>query len=304
MTIVNVLKHPNMLMAAIWARVGGNVSDETYLRWRYRFIFGKKLNLENPKSFNEKINWLKIYNRNPLYPKLVDKSEVKKYVSERIGEEYVIPTYGVWNSFDEIDFDRLPNQFVLKSTNGGGGSGVVICRDKKKLDKDVAKQRLKKSMHTNWKFEREWVYRDVKPRIIAEKLLSEVEPPFDLSDYKFFCFNGEPRFCQVIKNRRSDETVDFYDMDWKLLPFNGLLTFKHSSTPTERPQNIEEMKTICRKLSKEMPFVRVDLYCVNQRIYFGELTFYPAGGIGTFSPAEYNEKIGELLSLDGLTGRI
>lgn len=302
MNIVNVLKHPNMLMAAIWARVGGNVSDETYLKWRYRFIFGKKLNLENPKSFNEKINWLKIYNRNPLYPRLVDKAEVKKYVAENIGEEYVIPTYGVWNSFDEIDFDSLPNQFVLKSTNGGGGSGVVICRDKKKLDMKNTKQRLETSMHTNWKYEREWVYRDLKPRIIAEKYMEE-ECGTELKDYKFFCFNGEPHFCQVIRNRSSEETIDFYDLDWQLMPFNGLLKFKHSNTPTERPDNIEEMRKICRELSKDMPFVRVDLYYINQRSYFGELTFYPAGGIGTFSPAEYNEKIGELISLDGLTSK-
>ena len=155
MNIGNVLKHPNMLMAAIWARVGGNVSDETYLKWRYRFIFGKKLNLENPKGFNEKINWLKIYNRNPLYPRLVDKAEVKKIVAERIGEEHIIPTYGVWNRFEDIDFDSLPNQFVLKSTNGGGGSGVVLCKDKATFDKEKARQRLESSMNVNWKFERE-----------------------------------------------------------------------------------------------------------------------------------------------------
>ena len=171
MEVIDIIRHPERIFAGIWARVGQNVSDDVYLKLRYRFIFGEKLDLTHPKGYNEKINWLKIYNRNPLYPKLVDKAEVKEFVLPIIGEDKIIRTLGVWDSFDEIDFEKLPRQFVLKSTNGGGGTGVVICKDKSSFDKEKAKKRIEKSMHFNWKYEREWVYRDLKPRIIAEEYM-------------------------------------------------------------------------------------------------------------------------------------
>lgn len=298
MNIGNVLKHPNMLMAAIWARVGGNVSDETYLKWRYRFIFGKKLNLENPKGFNEKINWLKIYNRNPLYPRLVDKAEVKKIVAERIGEEHIIPTYGVWNRFEDIDFDSLPNQFVLKSTNGGGGSGVVLCKDKATFDKEKARQRLENSMNVNWKFEREWVYRDVKPRLIAEKYMAN-DDGSDLVDWKIFCFNGEPKVLFYASDRYTKGEplkFDWYDMDLKHLPIKS-----HGIPQANKELKMfpewEEMKETARKLSQGFPHVRVDLYLINHKVYFGELTFFHDGGVVALEPEDWEYTLGSWIDL-------
>lgn len=298
MNIGNVLKHPNMLMAAIWARIGGNVSDETYLKWRYRFIFGKKLNLENPKGFNEKINWLKIYNRNPLYPRLVDKAEVKKIVAERIGEEHIIPTYGVWNRFEDIDFDSLPNQFVLKSTNGGGGSGVIICKDKSEFNKEKARQRLERSMNVNWKFEREWVYRDVKPRLIAEKYMAN-DDGSDLVDWKIFCFNGEPKVLFYASDRYTKGEplkFDWYDMDLKHLPIKS-----HGIPQANKELKMfpewEEMKETARKLSQGFPHVRVDLYLINHKVYFGELTFFHDGGVVALEPEEWEITLGSWIEL-------
>ena len=175
MNIINSICHPSRLLAGFWARLGQKVSDPTYLKLRYRLIFGEKLHLDEPVGYNEKINWLKIYNRNPLYPKLVDKVEVKAIVAPLIGEDKIIKTLGVWDSFDDIDFEELPNQFVLKSTNGGGGTGVVICKDKASFNPVKAKEIIERSMHFNWRYEREWVYRDIKPRIIAEELLVNEE---------------------------------------------------------------------------------------------------------------------------------
>lgn len=298
MNIVNVLKHPNMLMAAIWARVGGNVSDETYLKWRYRFIFDKKLNLDNPKGFNEKINWLKIYNRNPLYPRLVDKAEVKKIVAERIGEEHIIPTYGVWNRFEDIDFDMLPSQFVLKSTNGGGGSGVVICTDKSTFNKAEAKAKLEKSMCFNWKYEREWVYRDVSPRIIAEKYMFN-EDGSDLVDWKIFCFNGDPKVLFYASDRYTKGEplkFDWYDMDLNHLPIKS-----HGIPQTNKELKMfpewEEMKETARKLSQGFPHVRVDLYLINHKVYFGELTFFHDGGVVALEPEEWEYTLGSWIKL-------
>lgn len=298
MNIGNVLKHPNMLMAAIWARIGGNVSDETYLKWRYRFIFGKKLNLDNPKGFNEKINWLKIYNRNPLYPRLVDKAEVKKNVAERIGEEHIIPTYGVWNRFEDIDFDMLPNQFVLKSTNGGGGSGVVICRDKATFDKEKARQRLERSMNVNWKFEREWVYRDVKPRLIAEKYMAN-DDGSDLVDWKIFCFNGEPKVLFYASDRYTKGEplkFDWYDMELKHLPIKSH-GIPQANKELQMFPEWEEMKETARKLSKGFPHVRVDLYLINHKVYFGELTFFHDGGVVALEPEEWEYTLGSWIDL-------
>ena len=291
-----------MFLAAIWARVGGNVSDETYLKWRYRFIFGKKLNLENPKGFNEKINWLKIYNRNPLYPTIVDKATAKDYVRPIIGDEKIIPTYGVWDNFEEIDFNKLPNQFVLKSTNGGGGSGVVICKDKSTFDKEKARQRLERSMKVNWKFEREWVYRDVKPRLIAEKYMAN-DDGSDLVDWKIFCFNGEPKVLFYASDRYTKGKplkFDWYDMDLKHLPIKS-----HGIPQANKELKMfpewEEMKETARKLSQGFPHVRVDLYLINHKVYFGELTFFHDGGVVALEPEEWEYTLGSWIELPNKT---
>lgn len=275
--------------------------DRLYLSLRFRCQMGYWIDWENPKTFSEKIQWLKIYNRKPEYTMMVDKYAVKQYVADRIGEKYIIPTLGVWENFDDIDFSTLPRQFVLKTTHGGGGGGVVICRDKSSFDKVKAKNIINSSMKFDiYRNLREWPYKDVPKRIIAEKFMTPKKnpSPADLPDYKFFCFNGEPKFCQVIRDRHSKETIDFYDMDWRHQEFVGLNPVaRNGLTPVARPIHLEKMADICRKLAKDIPFVRVDLYVIDDREYFGELTFYPASGIGVFTPKEWTDKLGDLITI-------
>lgn len=298
--LLYALIHPNRLMAAIWARIGGWVPDEIYLKIRYRIIFGHKLNIEVPRTFNEKLNWLKIYNRRPEYVQLVDKSTVKEIISKKAEGTScnVIKTYGVWNSFDDIDFSTLPNQFVLKSTNGGGGTGVIVCKDKSQFDREVAKKKLEASMKVHWKFEREWVYRDIQPRIIAEELMENSDGS-QLVDWKLFCFDGEPRLLFYASDRYTkDEPLkfDWYDMELKHLPIQSK-GYPNANVKIEKFPEWEEMKQIARILSKGMPHVRVDLYLIDHKIYFGELTFFHDGGIVPIYPEEWDYKIGSWLTL-------
>lgn len=413
--------------------------DDLYISIQFFLRLGYKPDLKHPRTFSEKLQWLKLHNRKPEYTTMVDKYAVKKYVADRIGEEYIIPTLGVWESFDEIDFDSLPDKFVLKCTHDSGG--LVICRDKKTLDMDAARKKIEKSLRTDYyKQGREWPYKDVPIRIIAEKFMEDgtqgdalndyklmcfdgkvycsfvcsgrnseeglrvtfydrewkrlpfrrhypsadkdfdmplqyhrmielaerlskdipfvrtdfyeidgklyfgeltlfpgngmeefspeewderlgelIELPngggylidneyftvilrtqhvIDLSDYKFYCFNGEPKFCQVIRDRSTRETIDFYDMDWKHQEFVGLNPVAGNGTyPVERPLHLDKMVEICRELSKGIPFLRVDQYIIDDRVYFGELTFFPAGGMGAFTPNIWNEKLGNMLCL-------
>lgn len=279
----------------------GWLPDKPYLSLRYRFQMGHWIDWKNPKTFSEKLQWLKVFNRKPEYTIMVDKYAVKKYVADLIGSQYIIPTLGVWDKVEDIDWNSLPNQFVLKTTHGGGGGGVYICKDKTSFDKHAIIEKLKVSLSSEIYPElREWPYKDVPKRIIAEKFMSPVkEPkPMDLPDYKFFCFNGEPKYCQVIRDRHSKETIDFYDMKWNHQEFVGLNPIaRNGLTPVARPEHLEEMQIICRKLSKDVPFLRVDLYVIDGKEYFGELTFYPASGMGVFTPGEWNSKLGELLTL-------
>ena len=270
--------------------------DSCYIRLRFYQRFGKWPNLKNPQTFSEKLQWLKLHDRNPLYTTLVDKYAVKKWVADKIGEEYIIPTLGVWNSFDEIDFNTLPNQFVLKTTHDSGG--VVICRDKSKFDKDAARKKLTKSLkHNFYDRGKEWHYKNVKPRIIAESFLSDGVHS-DLADYKFLCFNGNPAYCQVITERSIDEKVDFFDMEWKYQEFTGLMkAFPHATKEPNKPFCFEQMKEFCHQLAINIPFVRVDFYEINGKLSFGEMTFFPASGFGKFTPNKWNKKIGDLIQL-------
>lgn len=290
------------LVAAFLARVGGGIPDRIYLRWRYWLIIGKKLNLNNPVTFNEKINWLKIYNKNKDYSLLVDKFLVKEYVARIIGNEYVIPTYGVWDCYTDIKFSELPNEFILKSTNGGGGTGVVICRDKQLFDSKKARIRLEASMKmsSDWKFGREWVYKDVKPRIIAEKLLKPNDG-LDLMDYKLFCFNGIVRCLKVDFNRFSYHQANYYDREFCLLPFGEAVCPPDPSHKISKPKNFELMVYLAEKLASGFPFIRVDFYNVNGNIYFGELTFFPNSGFGKFVPEEWDRMLGDFLHLDNVS---
>lgn len=298
---IKVLKNPINLWISLQLRIAYKTKNqEKLVKYLYWFHEGKPLNLKKPVLFTEKVQWLKLYNHVDLYHSLVDKNKVKEIVSSIIGTKYIIPTLGVWDTFDEIPFDDLPDQFVLKSTNGGGSTGVVICKNKECFNKNDSKAKLEKSMaHDIYTTAGEWAYKGIKPQIIAEKFMyDESTANNDLTDYKFWCFNGKPVFCQVIRDRSSVETIDFYDMDWKHLEFVGLNPIaKNGLTPVQKPAQLSEMKSICESLSKSIPFVRIDLYVINEQVYFGEETFYPNSGYGNFFPDRYNREIGNLLEL-------
>ncbi len=272
-----------------------NVSDEEYLRQIYRFRMGKDLNLDNPKTFNEKLQWLKLHDRKPEYTTMVDKYEVKKYVADIIGEEYIIPTLGVWDNVGDIEFDKLPNQFVLKCTHDSGS--IVICKDKSKLDFEEAKKKLKKGLDRNlfW-YGREWPYKDVKPRIIAEPYMEDGKA-HELIDYKFMCFNGVVK-CSFTCSERFTESglkVTFFDKDWNVMPFER--HYPASKNPPKKPINYDKMIQFSEKLSKGILFVRVDFYEINGQLFFGELTFYPGSGFEEFTPEEWDYKLGDFLKL-------
>ena len=287
-------------MASIVSNFLRWLPDATYLKLLYRFKMGHRLNLKNPQTFTEKLQWLKLYNRKPEYTQMVDKLAVKEYVADRIGAEYIIPTLGVWDRPDEIDWDSLPNQFVLKTTHGGGGGGVVICRDKGTFDKTSALAKLKESMASDiYSSLREWPYKNVPKRIIAEKFMSSEESPApkDLLDYKFFCFNGKVKFFKVDFGRFVEHHANYYDTDGKLLPFGEINFEPDPAHIIELPNNLREMILLAERLSKNEPFLRVDFYNVNGTIFFGELTFYPASGMGKWTTEEADIKIGMYLDL-------
>lgn len=289
-------------MASIISSFFRWLPDATYLKLLYRFKMGHRLDLKNPQTFTEKLQWLKLYNRKPEYTKMVDKYAVKEYVAKKIGEEYIIPTLGVWDKPEDIDWASLPNKFVLKTTHGGGGGGVVICKDKATFDKTTAIAKLKESMSSDiYSGLREWPYKDVPKRIIAEKFMApEKSPaPKDLLDFKFFCFNGEPKFLYVSDS--PSHSLAFLNIDWSLTDF-GRDDYHPLNKIPERPENLEEMLAIARKLSAGIPHVRVDLYNIDKHIYFGELTLYTGSGYIPFNPKEYDGQLGDLLTLPNAIG--
>ena len=270
-------------------------NDEKYLRKIYYAHFGKELDLNNPKTYNEKLQWLKLYDHNSLYTKLVDKYEVKAIVESIIGSKYIIPTLGVWDSFDQIDFESLPDQFVLKCTHDSGG--LVICNDKKTFNKAYARKVLTASLKRNFYLQgREWPYKDVKPRIIAEKYMEDNETK-ELRDYKFFCFDGIPRALFIASERQSNNETkfDFFDMDFQHLPFtNG---HPNADVLPSKPVKFDDMKLLAEKLSHGLPHVRVDFYEVNGCVYFGELTFYHWSGLMPFDPEKWDSIFGSWINL-------
>ena len=297
---------PADLGVAILVRLSAIFPDKLYLKLMFRLKMGYWMDFDNPKTFSEKIQWLKLYNRKPEYTQMVDKYQAKKYVASIIGEKYIIPTLGVWDKFDDIDFSKLPDKFVLKTTHGGGNTGVVICKDKSTFDIVAAKKKINRSLKQDIYINlREWPYKNVRKRIIAEQFI-ETKDYQDLPDYKFYCFNGEPQYCQVIRGRNTIETIDFYDMEWNHMPFVGLTpvvrnglppVVRNGLTPVVRPQYLTNMVHICRKLAVGIPFCRVDLYIVNDEVYFGEITFFPASGLGVFDPSEWNNELGKMIEL-------
>lgn len=271
--------------------------DKAYLSIMYRASFKKKINWKSPKTFNEKLQWLKIYNRNPAYSLMVDKYDSKKLVSSLIGEAYVIPTIGgPWNSFDEIDFDVLPEQFVIKTTHDCGG--VLVCKDKSILDKSFASAFFQKHLQRNYYFHcREWPYKHVVPRIFVEKYVSDRVNAV-LPVYKIFCFQGEPKIIQAILNdKKKNETVDYFDIHWNRL--NIKQGFPNSEKIPACPQKLEEMLHIAEVLSKGHTFIRIDLYEADDSILFSEYTFYSDAGFASFEPSEWDDILGSWIKLPG-----
>lgn len=274
-------------------------SDENFIRKYFKKRIGREVNLEKPRELSDKLQWLKLNWYDPTATACADKYEVRKIVVKKIGSQYLNVLYGVFESVEEIDLNELPDSFVLKATHSSGYN--FVCQDKNKVDWEEKLKELKSWLRINFFWPtREWVYKDIKPRIIAERFLGEHDESTSLTDYKIYCFNGEPTYCQVIKDRGSEEsegTIDFFDTEWNHMEFTGLQRLPHSSEKIKKPDRYDEMLELAAKLSENFPFVRVDFYYVDGKIYFGELTFFPKSGFGTFDPPEWNRKIGDLLKL-------
>ena len=275
-----------------------NLPDEEFLKRKFKVIFGRELDLDDPKTLNEKLQWLKLYNRKPEYVMMVDKVLVRDYIKEVLGEEYLIPLVGTWDSVDEIDFDALPDKFAMKC-NHNSGLGMCICRDKSKLDLAKVKNELRRGMAQDYYLtNREWPYKDVKRKIICEHFMSDAPGASDFTDYKFFCFNGKVDSVMVCLERSSGDTkFYFFDKDWELKRLNKRGKSAPEGFTIPKPECMDEMFNIAAKLSEGMPFVRIDLYQSNGRIYFGELTFFPDSGFDANILPETDLYFGELLNL-------
>lgn len=294
--IIEYVQHPEYIITALGSKgLLPCVSDEKYLEILFKRTLGYELNLTNPRTFNEKIQWLKLYNRNPLYTELVDKYLVKDYISRVIGEEYIIPTIGVWTSATDIDFDALPKQFVLKC-NHNSGLGMCICEDKEKLDIKKTRRLLDKGLRQNYYLTgREWPYKNVERRIIAEQFIGE-----NLTDYKLMCFGGKVLCSYTCTEKYKDQVrVTYFDRDWNRLPFRERHHLASDKT-IPKPKNYEKMIELAEVLAKGMPFVRIDFYNVNGRIYFGEMTFYSGSGFDEYTPMEGEYRLGEWLDISSI----
>ncbi|MCR4788543.1 MAG: glycosyl transferase [Lachnospiraceae bacterium] len=265
-----------------------------YIRLMYYFKLGKKCDLKNPKTFDEKLNYLKLYDRRPEYTMMADKYAVREYIKEKIGEEYLIPLLGVWNRPEEIDFDALPDEFVLKCTHDS--ASVVICRDKKGFDREAAVKKLRGSMNVNYFYPcREWPYKNIVPRVIAEKYMTD-ESATELKDYKFYCFDGHVELIQVDFGRFVHHERNLYDTGWNYID-KQIEYPKNPSHMIDKPERLDKMLELASLLSKGIPSVRIDFYSIRDRIYFGEITFYQEGGFAYFEPEEYALELGKCIKL-------
>lgn len=271
-----------------------HMNDKKYIEKVFEYNMGYSLDLNNPQTFNEKLQWLKLYDRKPEYTTMVDKYTAKKYVADKIGEQYVIPTLGVWDNPDEIDFDKLPDQFVLKC-NHNSGLGMCICRDKFKLNIDNVRAELKKGLKQNYYLSgREWPYKDVPRKIIAEKYMEDQETK-GLIDYKIYTFNGVPKIMGIYCDRPQNTQADYFDRDFNCLGFKW--GYPHIKNKPEKPKRFEEMFELAGQLAKGTIELRVDFYEVNEKIYFGELTFFDGSGFDRIEPKEFDLELGELIKL-------
>ena len=288
-----ILKNPRLLIIVLLNKFGHNIPDEKYLKLKFYLETGYWPDLKQPKTFNEKLNWLKLNHRKELYTRLADKYLVKEYVSEKIGSEHVVPLLGAWETYDQIDVGGLPAEFVLKATHDS--SGVIICMDKTKYDANAAGRHFNKVLSENYFYSsREWPYKDIKPRIIAEALLKSDDHNSIIRDYKFMCFNGVPRlmYCTV---KGTDVYENYYDMEFNPVEINR--GFPRHIPEFEQPKSYMLMKELAEKLAKDIPFVRIDFYESDGQVYFGEFTFYDWGGFKPFKEKEWDYKLGEWINL-------
>lgn len=281
-------------MNSIFKKTYNNIlkltSDKNQIRIKYLFNFGKLPDLNNPTTFNEKLQWLKLYNRNPLYTVMVDKFQVRKYISDKIGDDYLIPLLGSWEKPEEIDFESLPSKFVLKC-NHNSGTGMLICSDKNKINIEKVKDELQKGINEDYYiYSREWPYKNVPRKIICEEYLGD-----NPNDYKFFCFNGKVEYILVCSDRFDSIKETFFDRNWNVAPFKRPNI--EIDDKIKKPINFNKMIELSEFLSKDIPFLRVDFYEVDNKIYFGELTFYPASGFSPFEPNDWDYKLGDLIEL-------
>ena len=295
MIIKNYIEHPikSIFLALRQRNLTNWIPDSIYLKMMYRLSFGKKLNLKNPRTYNEKLQWLKLNDRRPEYVEMVDKYLAKKYIGKKIGDEYIIPILGVWDKFEDIEFDSLPNEFVLKCTHDSGG--LVICRDKHQFDLNAAREKINRCMKRNYFFlGREWPYKKLKPRIIAEVYMKDSCESV-LTDYKFFCFDGVPKIMYSSKDKASDPRTDFFDMNYNHI--NMKMRDPNADALPLIPQNFELMKKISSILSTGYPHLRVDFYEVNGKLYVGELTLYHCSGFAPISPPEKALEMGSWINI-------
>ena len=296
--IIKAIKNPKrVLLHIIDSRMGKVIPDSIFLKIKYRLSIGKKLDLRKPQTYNEKIQWLKLHDRRDIYTAMVDKYEVKKYVEKIIGKEYIIPTIGVYDNWEQINFEELPNQFVIKCTHDSGG--LVICKDKNNFDYKKAKNKINRCLKRNYYYSgREWPYKNVKPRVIIEEYMED-KADNELRDYKIFCFNGTPQIMFIASERQNEKVetcFDFFDMDFNHLDIiNG---HPNSKSVLHKPYNFELMKKLSEKLSINIPHVRIDFYEVNKKVYFGEITFSHWSGMVPFEPEEWDYKLGDLINLN------
>lgn len=286
----------SLIKGAVYRHVENYGSDKLCLMFYFHSCMGYWMDFRHPKTFNEKLQWLKLYDRKPIYTTMVDKYAVKQYVANIIGEQYIIPTLGVWDSFDEIDFDTLPNQFVLKCTHDSGT--VIVCKDKSLFDAEKARCNLNQALQVDfYKKTREWPYKNVPHRIIAEQYIED-STTHDLPDYKYFCFDGKVKAMFIASDRQNaieDTKFDFFDENFNHLDFkNG---HPMASVTPSKPVCFEEMKSLAEQLSKGIPHVRVDLFEVDGKIYFGEMTFFHWSGTVPFNPSKWDETFGSWINL-------
>lgn len=296
--IVKIMKNPSLIIKGLGSRGLLNwLSDDIYLKLIYKSALKKELNLKNPINYNERLQWLKINDRKTHYTKYVDKLEVRGLISNKIGEKYLIPLLGVYETVDDIDWEMLPEQFVLKCTHGSGTN--IICSNKSNLNVNHSIKQLKKWMNKNWYWVgREWPYKNIKPKIICEKYMVENEGE-ELKDYRVFCFDGEPKFIAVdfeINNKEKTRR-NLYDLEWNFLE-NEISYPRELGIDVKRPFQLENMVNISKFLSKDMAHVRIDFYSIGEEIYFGEMTFYHQLGLAKISPEEFSDKMGSWIPIN------